>query len=293
VKNEQRNYVVVGTFVIAMVAVLIVWISLLAGQTGNMDHYSVVYTNLSNLKPGARVLFEGFPVGHIDEITPTDRDDRRVFRVGIAVEKDWPIPANSTANITQGLFSAAEIDIRRGNAAENLAPDSEIAPEEATDIVATLKTTTEKVNTILDDLGAATPPLMQTAQQLLSDLRGAIDQVNDILGPENVRRISSILKSFDQATDETNRLLGELRKSSENITQLVGHLDDLVDKEGSNVSQVVDDTRYTMGTVARHIDAIAANLEDTTRNLSEFSKQLRTNPAVLLRGRQTAGDGSH
>ena len=36
------------------------------------------------------------------------------------------------------------------------------------------------------------------------------------------------------------------------------------------------------------VDAISRNLEVTTRNLNEFSSQIRENPGVLLRGRESA-----
>jgi phospholipid/cholesterol/gamma-HCH transport system substrate-binding protein len=42
--------------------------------------------------------------------------------------------------------------------------------------------------------------------------------------------------------------------------------------------------------VARHIDAIAADLERSSRNLAEFTRQVRENPGVIVRGRER-GDG--
>jgi phospholipid/cholesterol/gamma-HCH transport system substrate-binding protein len=38
------------------------------------------------------------------------------------------------------------------------------------------------------------------------------------------------------------------------------------------------------------MDAISSNLESTSRNLDEFSRQVRENPGVLLRGRDGADD---
>jgi phospholipid/cholesterol/gamma-HCH transport system substrate-binding protein len=51
------------------------------------------------------------------------------------------------------------------------------------------------------------------------------------------------------------------------------------------VRDAVSDLRHTLAATATHIDAIARNLETSSRDLSEFSGQLRRNPAVLLRGR--------
>jgi phospholipid/cholesterol/gamma-HCH transport system substrate-binding protein len=292
VRNEKRNYVVVGTFVIAMVAVLIVWVSLMAGQLGDTDRYTVVYSNTGKLKPGARVLFEGFPIGRIAGIQPIDRDAQRVFRVDVDVERGWPIPTNSSADITTGIFSAAEIDIARGDAQNLLAPGSEISAAAASDIFAALNTTVAKVGPILDELGQSTPELMQSAQELISELNESADQIKQILNPENVRRVSSILENFDQATGEMSRLLNELRILGENTDILLGRLDGLLDRETGGISKAIDDAQYSLAAVSQRIDAVTSDLESTMRNLNEFSRQLRMNPGVLLRGREATVDGS-
>ncbi len=36
-REDTRNYVIVGTFVLAMLVALIVWIALLSGRTGATD----------------------------------------------------------------------------------------------------------------------------------------------------------------------------------------------------------------------------------------------------------------
>jgi phospholipid/cholesterol/gamma-HCH transport system substrate-binding protein len=38
------------------------------------------------------------------------------------------------------------------------------------------------------------------------------------------------------------------------------------------------------------MDSISANLETTTRNMSEFSRRIRDNPGVLLRGQGGSDD---
>jgi phospholipid/cholesterol/gamma-HCH transport system substrate-binding protein len=57
----------------------------------------------------------------------------------------------------------------------------------------------------------------------------------------------------------------------------------------------MEDLRYTLQSVARHVDAVAQNLEATSRNLNEFSRVIRQNPGVLLDGSDppdvAAGEG--
>jgi phospholipid/cholesterol/gamma-HCH transport system substrate-binding protein len=42
--------------------------------------------------------------------------------------------------------------------------------------------------------------------------------------------------------------------------------------------------RHAVESIARHIDAINQNLEGASRNMYEFSRQLRQNPGLLLGG---------
>ena len=96
-RNDKRNYIVVGVFVIAMLVALILWIALLSGSTGATDDYHIVYDNVMGLKTGAEILYEGFPVGHIEDISPGEREGRSSYRVYVCVKRVWPFPEDCSA----------------------------------------------------------------------------------------------------------------------------------------------------------------------------------------------------
>ena len=52
----------------------------------------------------------------------------------------------------------------------------------------------------------------------------------------------------------------------------------------------VTDLRHTFRSLSQRVDAITYNLEGTSRNLSEFSRTIRNNPAVLLLGTSKNAD---
>ena len=91
-RNDKRNYVLVGSFVIAMMALLIIWISMVSGRTGATDDYYVIYDNVMGLNTGVEILFEGYRVGHIEDISPVTENGRIRYRVDVSVEQNWPIP---------------------------------------------------------------------------------------------------------------------------------------------------------------------------------------------------------
>lgn len=286
-RNEKRNYVVVGVFVLAMLVLLLVWIALLAGRTGATDAYSVVYANVAGLKAGTRIHYEGYPVGLIEDIDPIDRDGKRMFRVDVSVQRGWPIPSDSIATITVGIFSAAVIDIVGGRSAELLAPGSEITAREAMDLFSVANEAADKVDAILKGVAERAPDVLENVELVTEDLRQAMAQINGLLASDNVGRVSRILANVERATLDMDQLLADVRATGKNVDVLVGHLDDLLDEESGDLSQAIDDVRHTLAALSSHIDAITANLESATRNANEFSKQIRENPGVLIRGRET------
>ena len=75
------------------------------------------------------------------------------------------------------------------------------------------------------------------------------------------------------------------------VDGMVESVDGLVTGNTDEVEQMIQDLRHTLGSVARHIDTINANLESTSHNVNEFSRQIRDNPGVLVRG-TVGGDGA-
>jgi phospholipid/cholesterol/gamma-HCH transport system substrate-binding protein len=114
-----------------------------------------------------------------------------------------------------------------------------------------------------------------------------MEQVNSLLDNENIGRINHILVNVEDATGNLNQLLVDLQDAGANVDLLVKNLDRLLDEEDGDLAEVIDDVRHTTATLASHIDAITANLENATRNADEFSKQIREDPSLLLRGRET------
>ena len=72
-RDDQRNYILVGVFVIAMVAGLVLWIAMISGRTGATDAYTIRYDGVLGLAAGTQIYFDGYPIGH-------DRVDRAVRR---------------------------------------------------------------------------------------------------------------------------------------------------------------------------------------------------------------------
>ena len=70
VKRDNVNYLVVGVFVLIMLGTFFTLMYFVTGRTGPAEHYFVRYKNVSGLKFGTGVFYEGYRVGQIEKIIP-------------------------------------------------------------------------------------------------------------------------------------------------------------------------------------------------------------------------------
>jgi phospholipid/cholesterol/gamma-HCH transport system substrate-binding protein len=296
-KDERRRYVLVGAFVVAMVAAFVVWIAVLSGRTGATHRYFAVYDSVMGLTEGTQVLYEGFPIGRVAEIAPLERDGRRRFRVELAIDRHWQIPADSVAGIVApGLLSAVVIDIDGGTSPTLLAAGEEMRSAEApnvfamvSDVATELADLSEKsVKPLIESISKGTPEIVTNVETFTRELNVTLARIDELLSPRNVQRVDRILGNLTTTSDGFAAVSGDLSKTRAEIDKLLRTVDGLLDRNQGEIGHAITDLHDSLEAVARHIDVISQNLEATTRNLSEFSRQIRENPGVLVRGRELA-----
>jgi len=150
-RDDQRNYIFVGVFVIAAVAGLLLWLALLSGRTGSTEPYYLRFTNVLGLSEGTQIYYSGFPVGLIESIEPIDDGDPQLFRLDVSIREGWRIPSDSVATITAAsVLSAVVINISDGESDTYLEPGSQIPSREPENLIAVV---TEAAGSFSDFLG--------------------------------------------------------------------------------------------------------------------------------------------
>ena len=303
-KEPNRNYTAVGAFVLSMLALLLIWISVLSGAATSRDRYYILWDNVMGLKPGTQILFEGYTIGLIDEISRSEgtASGGKNYRVDIEVEKGWPIPDSALAVTTAPSFLAAlVVNIDGGESMTLLQPESEIPGKEqgdllsaAGDVMATLTETLEFMKPKLESITDSVSRILseENADQIQAMLQTLNDRIEDLLSAENADRVETILVNMSATSKNMSDLTGSLRESKAAVDDVLKKIDELVDQSSGDLGNSLVYLHASLATVARHIDAIANHLETTTRNFSEFSSQIREDPSVLLRGRNSSGDGA-
>jgi len=282
-RDDQRNYIMVGAFVIIMIAGLILWIALLSGRTGATDTYYIHYADVLGLSEGTQIYYNGYPVGMIESIEPSHDGDDRLFRLEVSIRKGWKIPEDSKAEITaSGLLSAVVINIGGGSSTTALSPGDQIQSVEATNLLAVMTEAASGFSEFLLDT------LKPQLEGIVADLGQTMDQVNTLLSPANTGRIERILMNLEGVSEEVEGMTAGLTETQTRLDNVLKQVETLLTENEDTISQSVADLHESLEAIARRADAIAHNLEMTTRNMNEFSQQIRENPGVIIRGRSAA-----
>lgn len=304
-RDSRINYILVGGFVVLMLVALAVSIALLTGRTAITDTYYTQLNNVTGLRYGTRVTFEGFVVGQVEEINPVQGPDRTLFQVRMSVRQDWPIPKDSVARVAaSGLLAAVSLDIRAGSSSETLRPGSVIASGPAANLFATMNEMAGQMAQLNQD---ALIPLLATLNRRADSLGRILEeQAPDILAAvlaitTDMRAMSGRLERNVVTEANTKRMGGTvedmaalasgLRDTRLRLDSVLVSMDKMVGGNREEVTAAVADLRYTLQSLARNIDSITYNLEATSRNAHEFSRQIRDNPGLLIGGRRGDAPG--
>jgi phospholipid/cholesterol/gamma-HCH transport system substrate-binding protein len=148
------------------------------------------------------------------------------------------------------------------------------------------------VKPLLEALGKGTPEIVANVEDFTRALNVTLERVDALLSPGNVQKIDRILANLETTTSDFAGVASELNRTRAEIDQLLRTVNRLLDRNQGEIGHAISDLHDSLEAVARHIDTISSNLEQSTRNLAEFSRQIRENPGVLVRGRETAPEAA-
>ncbi len=321
-RSSKINYLIVGLFVIVMIGSLVTSVAILTGRTGAVDKYYTYYFNVTGIKFGTQVVYEGYPIGQLETITPEEQDGRMRFRIDFSVFQGWRIPKDSIVEIAApGLLAAVTLAIQAGASSESLKPGRQVVSKERSDVFAVVSNVAGQLGDLMD---TNIKPLLNNVNQavetinkiiekegasLFTDARKVTEDLADLIAlmamrvPKIADNIEEFSGKLNVTADEFQKLMTpETRARIEaviaNLDQVTWSMDDLVNdvkmvvkdvktavlSEDGDMRKALGETRYIVESVSRHIDSINQNMEGAARNMYEFSRQIRQNPGLLLGG---------
>lgn len=300
-KQDHINYFAVGLFVITAMIVLMIGLYNITGSRTNADEYFVELKNVSGIRIGSPVTYAGYEVGKLAEINPLRNDDHTIYQLRLLIKSGWKIPQDSTAQVvTPSLLSAKQIDITDGKSHEHLAVGGTIRGVEAADmfqlakdISAHFQKLSEEglkplIKTLTEDVAGTLPELTKQSSALLSNLNKSATELLAVISAIDKQEINRILDNTDEMTNNLLVVSRNLDAAATKIDSMVNNTAENMQENNQDIRKALLDLRTTMGVVEDNVNNIIYNMDSTARNMNEFSRQLRDNPAVLLNSKPPA-----
>ena len=303
-RDSRKNYLIVGTFVLAMLSTLVVWLAVLSGTTQSTTTYYMEFDNVIGLSPGGQILFEGYPVGKIEDIVFTRHAEKSVYRLHVMIREGWDIPEDSLAVMTQAsLLSTMVVDIQAGASRHMLAPGEQIPSLGSTNIMTAMSSVAAKFSNLTDTtlqpllenlsggttslatLSKDTPIILNNVKTFTKQLTTATTRLNHILNKSG-GSLETILGKTKLASENISTLTTDFHQTRKQLDTLLASMRTLVDTNSGEIDHSIGDLHHALEVVASHVQEISSNLEATTRNMNELTTDLRRNPGLIVRGRE-------
>lgn len=295
-RGDGINYTLVGLAVVVAAGLLFVALLLVGGRSIASSDYIVRYRNVTGLAVGAPVFYQGYRVGSVAGLAPERNADGTRYRVTLSVRRDWAIPRDSRAQLqSRGLLADVAVGISEGTSGEMLEPGGELAGVEGGNVFVAMnelvvelteltRTQVAPLVTILSRRADALGEMLdQNAPTILADTRGVLQRLtaaatalDDVLGPENRHAIAGTLA-------EARQLAGELRQTRATVDRAVEGMAGIAEDNRDDVRHAVRDLSSVLQTLSGRMDVITHHLEAASRNLNDFSREIRRQPNRLLR----------
>lgn len=309
-KRDNVNYLLVGIFVVVMAIGFFVLLVAVTGRSGPTDSYFVEYNNVSGLKFGTGVFYEGYRVGQIEEITPVANASGMQYRIELSVAAGWKIPADSIAKVAaSGLISAVTIQIQEGQADTFLNPGDNITGVGQSDlfsvlnqaaddfrvlsrdgIMPVLSNVNQQVTVLSDEIlrfrrEDLTPfvrmmhrrvdeDLLEGTMSVLERLERTAANLEEILSDSNQQRISSFLTHIDGAALNLNELVQRIEQTRLQMNGVLASIGELVTENQNEVSGTVAAAQTSMQELELSVKTLNQHLGAILQNVESGSRHM-------------------
>ena len=266
-KNNKVNYVVVGVFVLAMLGAAIAAISVLSGRTGPTDTYFTSYRDVTGIKFGTKVLYMGFPVGQVEEITPHWSDTAELtFELELAVSSEWSgrIPDDSVAEIkSAGLLAAIAIDIRGGESREAIKPGGRFIGKQQVNLFAAMTETANTVRDLTED----------DLKPLIKNVTSYVDSFGSVLQTDGSAAVQDLASLSHDLAENAPEIIQSVLDLSKKINDTATRLDKILGPENAaKVDTILSNTATATGNVVEltedeKLEEILVNIRSASANL--------------------------
>lgn len=275
-KKENTNYFMVGLFVLAGLALLFIMLFKITGGQSNSDEYFVEFDNVTGIKDGIVVTYGGYAIGAVNGVEPVFGSGKTVYKLSLWVKANWKIPDDSSAQIVMpAIISDKQIEITQGSSTEYLSPGDTLQSAEAVDIM-------ELVDSIASELNEFIPQSTKNVNALIAKLNYSADKVSILLSDENIRHMNNLFKHADSSGKSLSELADGFTRINKQLDSILSRTDLILNDNSEDIRYTVIELKKSIDVVSGRIESVMYNLDATSQNMNEFSRELRNNPGVIL-----------
>ena len=305
--ETRANYVLVGSFVLALIAAafgFVIWLARVDLEHQPQTYLVYFYGSVSGLQIGSEVQYRGVPVGRITDIG-IDAENIERIRVTVEVNEGTPVKTDTYATLgLQGITGVAYLQIKGGT--QN-APDLVAQGKDDYPVIPSRPSGLEQVLDRAPELLERAIVISERLEQLLSEKN--IDGINSSI--DNINSTTQILanrtKQIDQAITDGAEAVASLRKLTMDLSKDAGNLTtsaqeafkdakkalDAFGKVADNMQAVVSENRPALRDFSQtglyEFTQFISEARTLITNLSRLSAQLERDPAQFLFGNQQKG----
>lgn len=289
--ETRSNHILVGGVVLALLAVLVVFIVWLSQVSGDRQReYDIFFRqSVEGLAKGTAVTYNGVPVGQIEAIDLEERNPEFV-RVRVGVRANTPILQGTTATIRGvGFTGLSQIqlnppELETGQARPPAIRCPENNPASQCPYGAPVIPTRE----------GAFGQILNTAPELLERISTLTERLTQLLSDRNQESIAGILanteeisRSLAERSPEIAATLAEARiairqagVAAERAGQLMSSTERLVNEDGR---PLVNDLRHTIRAAEQSMENLNAVLAEARPGVNAFTNQTLPQVGELIR----------
>lgn len=293
--EPEQKYLMVGVFVVAVVAGLLVfavWLSGLSARGGYDLYQTYFMESVNGLNMGAPVKYRGVDVGKVSKIEIA-KDNPANIHIEMQIVRGTPITIGTTATLQmQGITGTSYIELKGALA------DQPLLKSQYSETIPVIPSTPSQLQQIVNSV----PEILQK----VSDLT---DHLNAFASEENSQRFTNIMTNLETFSKDVGSdgggasLMAELRTTSEEIGKAAHALTEIANNSKADTQRILKSTSVTIDKINTLVDstgqlsqqgykdlnALLIEMKKTARDIQNLSRNLKENPSQIVIPQQQGG----
>jgi len=260
--ETKANYLMIGGFVLGVLALVFIFIYWMSNFGGGGKRYTIVFqSSVAGLTTGSSVGFNGIRVGEVQSFQ-LDPEDARKVQVLISVRDDTPVRENSHATIqSMGLTGGSGVQITPGS------PDSPFLVATAENPIPTIQADPGSGQGVFEAGSAA----LNNANVFISKLNGLLDQ-NEKAITTTMTNVEQVTTMLAEKKDEIGQAISDVKDGAQSFKSLSSKLEVSLGDNMDGLTRQARESLQEFGSFMREGRRVAVTLNRILEKLEADPK---------------------